>query len=418
MEALEFTAAQAERYLAEGVPGAADLLAREALARNPRDAAAWRALSKVAAAVGEADASARYERIAAELSPAAGPCPAASAERFLVIKAWGYGFCSDLEHVLGALLLCEITGRTPVTHWGINTLFGVDPRQDAFKLYFEPLSWVGIDDLVGKGYDFWPPKWRETNLRAERVQKQFGEYSRLSAIQYLNRPEAVAVSDYFSGVAVLLPWLPAWHPMRHATLDEVYVYLTGKYLRPVADIAREVDDFASRHFTMRPVIGVHIRGADKYLEDAQLEQKLAVYPQAIEFLSRGDKQAKIFLMTDSSPIVEDYRRRYGDRLIVPEAVRTDTKRGLHYQEQPDRRRLGVEVLRDVLLAARCDRFAGLGTSNVSCMVHHMKKWGPGDMAMIGPMMSAKTEPILYMSYEQLSRYLTPEKIDSWRKNQV
>ncbi|MGB8078567.1 MAG: hypothetical protein WCF09_11900, partial [Gallionella sp.] len=39
---------------------------------------------------------------------------AGQTERFLLIKAWGYGFWSDVSHVLGQLLLAEITGRTPV----------------------------------------------------------------------------------------------------------------------------------------------------------------------------------------------------------------------------------------------------------------------------------------------------------------
>jgi len=45
-------------------------------------------------------------------------------EKFLLIKAWGYGFWSDVSHVLGQLLVAELTGRTPIVHWGQNSLFG------------------------------------------------------------------------------------------------------------------------------------------------------------------------------------------------------------------------------------------------------------------------------------------------------
>ncbi|MCR2600326.1 hypothetical protein NSP09_24715, partial [Salmonella enterica] len=62
---------------------------------------------------------------------------ATAANRYLVIKSWGFGFWSDVSQVLGSLLLAEITGRTPVTHWGRNSLFNDGSNRDSFALYFE-----------------------------------------------------------------------------------------------------------------------------------------------------------------------------------------------------------------------------------------------------------------------------------------
>ncbi len=419
MEALRYIPVEADRFVAEGRPAAADLIVREALSRNPRDAEAWAALARVAAAVGETESAEHYARVARELAPAA-VAAASGPERYLLIKAWGYGFCSDLDHVLGALLLCEITGRIPVTHWGANSLFGDDPRKDAFREFFEPLSPFTVDDLAGKVLDFWPPKWRESNLQAERVQKQWGDFSRISSLEMLNRPERVVVSDYHSGVPVLAPWIRPGHPMRGRSVEEIYVYLAAKYLRPRAEIVRQVDEFAAKNFGSRPVIAAHIRGGDKHLEDPQLQQKLAVYPQAIDHLAQGNPNARVFLLTDAAPVISEYQRRYGARLITTDCLRTSTQQGLHYQAHADRRRLGVEVLRDICLAVRCDKFVGIGSSNVSCMIHHMKPggWAPGTMAMIGPMMTSKAEPFLYMSFEQLERYIGPERVASWRQNLV
>lgn len=56
---------------------------------------------------------------------------------FLLIKSWGYGFWSDVEHVIGALLLAEMTGRTPVVHWGGNSYFSDD---EGGGTPFEPFS--------------------------------------------------------------------------------------------------------------------------------------------------------------------------------------------------------------------------------------------------------------------------------------
>ncbi len=38
-------------------------------------------------------------------------------DRFLLIKSWGCGFWSDVDHVMGQLLVAEITNRIPVIYW-------------------------------------------------------------------------------------------------------------------------------------------------------------------------------------------------------------------------------------------------------------------------------------------------------------
>ena len=93
---------------------------------------------------------------------------------------------------------------------------------------------------------------------------------------------------------------------------------------------------------------------------------------------------RIFLLTDSVPIVSAFRARYGDRLVITDACRTDKKIGLHYQEWDDRANLGLEIMKDVYLAARAKRFVGNGGSNPSCMIAHLKNWSPGDFVLLSP----------------------------------
>ena len=40
--------------------------------------------------------------------------------RYIVAREWGFGFWSDMGHILSVLLIAEITGRIPVIHWGNN----------------------------------------------------------------------------------------------------------------------------------------------------------------------------------------------------------------------------------------------------------------------------------------------------------
>ncbi|MFH1020476.1 MAG: hypothetical protein V1782_07685, partial [Pseudomonadota bacterium] len=51
-------------------------------------------------------------------------------EKFLLIKAWGFGFWSDVSQILGQLLLAELTNRTPIIHWGSNSLFTDDATKN------------------------------------------------------------------------------------------------------------------------------------------------------------------------------------------------------------------------------------------------------------------------------------------------
>jgi hypothetical protein len=225
---------------------------------------------------------------------------------------------------------------------------------------------------------------------------------------YLNRPERVAVADVFAGVVSLVPWIKPGHVMFGRSVAEVYRYLIDKYLRPLPDIQSQIDLFAAAHFRDRPIIAAHVRGSDKHREDPQLAQKNAVYPQVIGQFSEGQWFPRVFLLTDSTAVQNDFVARYGQGLIMTDSVRTSTNLGTHYQQYADRRRLGVDVVKDIYLAARCDSFIGLGSSNVTCMAYHMKDWPQDRGAIIGPVMTHMLNPYLYMNHNQLERFLPPE----------
>ncbi len=425
MEDLDFTAAEAQRFYDAGNRAVADVLCRGALAKNPRDQSAATLLAKVAEGFGETAAASRILASAGIPAPAAPTALPASwggvfapEQKFLLIKAWGNGFFSDLDYTLGLLLLAEMTGRTPVIHWGRNSLFSVDREQDAWREYFEPVSPLSIDDLTGKGYDIWPPKWNEGNLRVENLNKLDGPYSRLSGLHALNRPERIVVADFFTGVPTLTPWLRPDHPLFGRSSTEAYRYLIAKYLRVRTDLRASIDRFANERMApspTAPLIAAHIRASDKLKEDPQLDQKIAVYPGLIEQFASRAPGSRVFLMTDSSKIRDDYAARYGARLITTECTRTQTQVGLHYQKHDDRRKLGVEVLTDAFLAARCDYFVGLGSSNVTCFIYHLKPWSHHNCVLIGPLMTHMMNPFLYMTHEQLDRFLPAETMQSLRR---
>lgn len=304
---------------------------------------------------------------------------------FILIKAWGFGFWSDIDHVLGQLLLAEITGRTPVVHWGENSLFRDGDTDNAFECFFKPVSRYSLDDLVLPEYSFFPPKWNRQNLGQGEVDKWDGRYSRIAGLYLLGRNEDVVVSDFHTLVRDLLPWIHEGHVLHGESIQGLYRYLFDKYLRLRPDIRDEIESFAVENMGGRHMLAVHVRGSDKIIE---------VKPEALEAINRSYEEAirqyisvhsgtGIFLLTDSKAVVEEYSGRYGDRLVLTDSARSGDDTGVHFIDHPSREQIGREVIKDVYLASRCNNFIGNGRSNVSTSVLHLRNWNDDEYTLFG-----------------------------------
>jgi hypothetical protein len=322
------------------------------------------------------------------------PSAQAGRDKFLLIKAWGFGFWSDMDHVLGGLLLAEITGRVPVVHWGRNSLFSDDPARNAFEEFFEPVSALQIDDLIRDDFTYFPPKWSAKTLHDEDVNKWQGPHSRVAGIYLLNRPEMVIVADYYLPIIGLAPWIPAGHAMHGKSVEQIYHELFSRRLKPRRAVQDRIDAFHAKHLAGAPFIAAHVRGSDKRSELADLEQINSSYFEHIDEMA-PDSNWRIFLLTDAQPTIAAFRARYGDRVVLTDAERTADQVGLHYKPGSQRSRRGVEVMVDTYVAARANRFIGNGASNVSCMVEHLKEWDPQDFRLLVPSIHHQRDPFLH-----------------------
>ncbi|HED12261.1 MAG TPA: hypothetical protein ENI62_01135 [Gammaproteobacteria bacterium] len=302
--------------------------------------------------------------------------------RFLLIKAWGFGFWADVDHVLGQLLLAEMTGRTPVVHWGKNSLYNNGTCTNAFELYFDPVSDCTIDNLTTGSRSCFPPKWNQYNLQLNEKNKLAGEFSRMAALYSLARDEDVVVSDFHTYVSDLVPWIDARGPLSGMDAQAIYRYLFRKYLRPKADIRAEIDQYWSDQLKDRRVLAVHVRGSDKISESLNLKDINTRYGPHIEKRLASDPDMALFLLTDSTTILEEYRQKYGERLLYSDCFRTESGVGIHHHRHDDRRRIGIEIIKDTCLASRCDVFIGHGETNVSTTVLHLKDWQPDDYVLL------------------------------------
>lgn len=146
-----------------------EMLLRQALLQDPSCAWAEDALGRIAANLGLFEAAVEHFRRAMALAPdwpdpafhleaalsfasflgeANGGDPSGSGPpRWLLIKAWGFGFWSDVFHVLSQLLLAEISQRQPIIHWGWNSLYRRSDSFNAFEHFFQPLPQSSLEDL-------------------------------------------------------------------------------------------------------------------------------------------------------------------------------------------------------------------------------------------------------------------------------
>jgi len=115
-------------------------------------------------------------------------------------------------------------------HWGQNSYYIDEDTDDAFGTLFEPLAPLSLAELAAEDGQIYPPKYHRGNLDAVGLNIWDGPNSRLSGLYFLNRPERILVSDFFTQIAELLPWVHAGHWLHGATVFDAIRLLYEKYL--------------------------------------------------------------------------------------------------------------------------------------------------------------------------------------------
>jgi len=303
-----------------------------------------------------------------------------TAKRFLLIKACGDGFWHDLEHVVGALLIAEMADRIPVVYWGKNSIYGGSEHVNAFEQFFRPVSGYTVHDLMREDYTVCPAIWNVHNLVTEE-NRQWIRTWRYPLEVMLSRPENILVLGW-APLYYVFPWLQKPHPVGGASLATVYRYIFEKYFRLQSEVAREINDFYHARMAGSQILALHVRGSDKVTEVPNIRQINKLYFAEIETYVAAHPAAKLFLLTESAEILAEYRDLYRKKLIYTACQRTGDDAPLYFQEHTQKIRLGIEVLKDVYLALRCDAFRGNLLSNVSQAIARLKSWPPDRIKLL------------------------------------
>ena len=266
---------------------------------------------------------------------------------------------------------------------GRNSLYGDGTDTDAFQLYFEPISPLGIPDVIQAATNgaVFRPKWSTETLQQEPQSSWKRLHSQIPGTIYLERPETVVVSDFYIHLPDLVSSIPISHEWFGKTSAELYRILADKYLRVRPEIVAEVNAFDRAHINgADPTIAVHYRGTDKVVETDYMPSHETYF----DLIDRDAAGWRIFLLTDEAHCIEAFLERYGSRVTFTNATRSSSKIPVHLSRAADRVRLGTDILKDVYLALRCKKFIGLGMSNPSCIISVLKNWCEGDCILLGP----------------------------------
>lgn len=314
--------------------------------------------------------------------------------RYLLIKSLGKSIWADVDHVMCQILAAELTNRTPVVYWGMESLYSESISTNAYELFFEPVSNFSVHDIVHPGLSFYPPVWSSENILAEDSDRYKMEGRDLKSLM---KSEAnIVVSDIYYPLSSILAWTNRAHWSFGKTPYQVYRYLYDKYLKLKPEIKREIKKYINTHPDFRdekPILGVHCRSNAIVNEVAQLYDLNELYkPNIWHFIERYNIR-HIFLITDSRKILKEYRKMYDKNglLLYTDSKKRPLKERIPtvLQDYPNKRHKGVELIKDTIevikdtyLAVQCDFFIGNGYSSLSNTVLRLKDWSETNIKLL------------------------------------
>jgi len=202
-----------------------------------------------------------------------------------------------------------------------------------------------------------------------------GLLNQVTPIFYLNRPEKLLVAGEYLTLQMMIPWIPEDHRLFGKPTEELYRDLFHRYLKPKKHIVDFVEDFTMNALKGKPFKAIHLRGTDKRNEriGSDIDE---INESLISKLRLLDSNDQIFLMTDDETLLARMKEEFGDRLVFADTIRgSETEVGGIHHQHSEKRRLGEEVLIDMLIASEADHFLGCGTSYLGAMINSIRPQG-------------------------------------------
>ncbi len=353
-----------------------------------------------------------------------------STDKFLLIKAWSYTLWADIDHVLGQLLIAEMTDRIPVIYWPTHCLHNGFIQTNGFELYFEPINSYTIFNLTNPEYTFYPPVWDSDNLLVEDNSKDTWSFRNVGDM--LGSKANVVIGDVYYNVYELISFIKKSHFCYGMNVEQIYKYLFSKYIKVKPDIGMEIQGYYNSWLKdSHPALAVHVRRINEDLifdtreadrfdhqywnktykkankEDKRQDKKVLklikkgkykepnkLYHKEIQKVIEKNNIKKIFLLTDCQDTVQEYVKKYGSMVVYTDCKRLSGDQEFSYMESAMiKRRRGIEAIKDAYIASTCDFFIGNDFSHLSHAVTRMKDWPAKNVKLLYWLYKGKKYPI-------------------------
>ncbi len=252
----------------------------------------------------------------------------------IIIHSSGSGFFSNFFRALSTLRWCDKNDVVPVVHWGERSTYyeedGHNGSYEPWEYFFEPVSDLSHEEaLKTEGVII--------NRHYSAPDKTFIQSTNCNARGY----KKILERDY------------------RRSLNKVI----KRYIKFKPSITDQVDAFYKEHIEGKKTIGIHLRGTDKFT---------GVWPVPVERicdtaneLAKEFSECQFFIASDDARLVEKAKTLLKRPVILFDAYRSPTGRKLHgSQKNYNKAKHGEELLVEVLLLSRCDKFVHT-RSNVS-----------------------------------------------------
>ncbi len=294
-------------------------------------------------------------------------------KKFLVIREFlTAGMCACLMHVVNGLLCAKLSNRIPIVYWGKGSsyyeaseyLAGIVPN-NVFENYFEPISEYSIEDVLGKGYAYFPSYWTDSTI----VDGKFPKSDPLRYdLNFRSNKANVLVSFLMQRIEDLQSLIPPNSELSGLSRDELWHHFYSKNLRLKENVKERIDKFYDENMRDGHIIGVHVRKTDKKSE--QVSPYTSRYLRAAETLLSSNIDAKLFVATDCEKTLDRFVGRFKERVIFTNSIRSTDSSALH-TSAGNKLIKGEQILMDVYLLSRCKHYIGSLATSISFVVLFM-----------------------------------------------
>jgi hypothetical protein len=146
-------------------------------------------------------------------------------------------------------------------------------------------------------------------------------------------------------------YVTAWEQRRKIT-REIAADIIARHVHIKPHVLDKVNDFISRFFQDRYVIGIHYRGTDKKKEAPKINYD-AVFAKVAQHIPK-DRPYSIFIATDETEFLKQARKKFVNHVVATDAHRAHINGGAVHFSYKNNYSIGEEALIDACLLSKCD----------------------------------------------------------------